>query len=350
MPCACHNINLIIKDGFETCPEFEALIKKICKNVVNKSKFSILIAEELRKIGKKFCKRCITRWNSNLFVARAVLKVTPQEFKTIKGNMPTRTPQQRETKKNFDITSEERAMLVELVSVLELFEWVSDELQGNQVTISRVYPCVLYLQSELTNNFEKLKYTKDLRLALLDSLNRRFLPLISSDNVYIISTFLDPRFGLDAFPVEIKEKVLKCIRKLIILPETSIIAKEKEQPKERDRSDKYNKYITITQEEDSLPSQKDSKDILIDSYLYALKLNNNAVNKTSCALEFWKQNEQNFLPLAELAKKYLSVPASSACVERMFSIAGHIFSLKRRRLGVQVFSDIVWLKLNEMFY
>jgi hypothetical protein len=52
--------------------------------------------------------------------------------------------------------------------------WVSDELQGNQVTISRVYPCILYLQSELTNNFEKLKYTKDLRLALLDSLNRRF--------------------------------------------------------------------------------------------------------------------------------------------------------------------------------
>ena len=58
----------------------------------------------------------------------------------------------------------------------------------------------------------------------------------------------------------------------------------------------------------------------------------------------------NFLPLAELAKKYLSVPASSACVERMFSIAGHIFSLKRRRLGIQVFSDLVWLKLNEMFY
>ena len=42
--------------------------------------------------------------------------------------------------------------------------------------------------------------------------------------------------------------------------------------------------------------------------------------------------------------------ASSACVERMFSIAGHIFTLKRRRLGIQVFMDLVWLKLNEAFY
>ena len=34
-------------------------------------------------------------------------------------------------------------------------------------------------------------------------------------------------------------------------------------------------------------------------------------------------------------------------VERMFSISGHIFSLKRRRLGYVFFSDLVFLKLNE---
>ncbi len=48
-----------------------------------------------------------------------------------------------------------------------------------------------------------------------------------------------------------------------------------------------------------------------------------------------------------MAKKYLGVQASSAGPERMFSIAGHIFSDKRRRLGVRVFSDLVVLKLNE---
>ena len=39
--------------------------------------------------------------------------------------------------------------------------------------------------------------------------------------------------------------------------------------------------IVETEEGPSL-TQKDSKDILIDSYLYALKLNDNAVHKISC--------------------------------------------------------------------
>ena len=50
--------------------------------------------------------------------------------------------------------------------------------------------------------------------------------------------------------------------------------------------------------------------------------------RISFMLEFWKFNENNFSPLGELAKKYLSMPSSPACVERYFSISGHIFSKK----------------------
>ena len=37
----------------------------------------------------------------------------------------------------------------------------------------------------------------------------------------------------------------------------------------------------------------------------------------------------------------------SASVERMFNFAGHIFSNKRRRTGVKLFENLVFLKLNE---
>jgi len=50
-------------------------------------------------------------------------------------------------------------------------------------------------------------------------------------------------------------------------------------------------------------------------------------------LLFWKKYEYLFPALAPLAKKFLGVPASSASVERMFNISGHIFSNKRRRTG-----------------
>ena len=70
-------------------------------------------------------------------------------------------------------------------------------------------------------------------------------------------------------------------------------------------------------------------------------------SKITDALKFWKLYESHFPQLADLARKYLSVQASSAAVERMFSIAGHIFSPKRRRLAALYFMALVYLKLNE---
>ena len=93
------------------------------------------------------------------------------------------------------------------------------------------------------------------------------MPLFENDNVYVISTFLDPKFGLNAFPIDMKEKIRKCIRKLLVVPENNNLIKEKEHRKDKERSDKYNKYMTIETEEALSLTQKDSKDILIDSFL-----------------------------------------------------------------------------------
>jgi hypothetical protein len=67
------------------------------------------------------------------------------------------------------------------------------------------------------------------------------------------------------------------------------------------------------------------------------------------ALLFWKLHDQKFHILSTLAKKYLGVPASSASVERMFSISGHILSSKRSSMSVRLFALLVFLKLNENF-
>ena len=58
-PCAAHNIQLVLKDGFQAVPELNDLIVKLSKNIVSKSKFSALIAEELRNFVKKFSKRVV---------------------------------------------------------------------------------------------------------------------------------------------------------------------------------------------------------------------------------------------------------------------------------------------------
>ena len=91
-------------------------------------------------------------------------------------------------------------------------------------------------------------------------------------------------------------------------------------------------------------NSKDKNEDLIDDYL---KLIYSTQYKD--ALLFWKLHDQKFQILSTLAKKYLGVPASSASVERMFSISGHILSSKRASMSVRLFAVLVFLKLNENF-
>ena len=61
MPCAAHNIQLVIKDGLKFNEDYNNLIEKVSKNIVTKSKCVTAIAEGLRELNKKLCKKNLTR-------------------------------------------------------------------------------------------------------------------------------------------------------------------------------------------------------------------------------------------------------------------------------------------------
>ncbi len=80
----------------------------------------------------------MTRWNSILFMVRSVLKLTPADFLAIQKSLPKTSRKQKELKANFELSSTERAILKELVELLEGFEFVTNQLQGDGVSISKV--------------------------------------------------------------------------------------------------------------------------------------------------------------------------------------------------------------------
>ncbi len=66
-------------------------------------------------------------------------------------------------------------------------------------------------------------------------------------------------------------------------------------------------------------------------------------------LAYWKINGVRFPLLQKLAKRLLSVPASSTASERIFSKAGSILTKKRMTLKPQWVHKILYVHENLMF-
>ena len=63
-------------------------------------------------------------------------------------------------------------------------------------------------------------------------------------------------------------------------------------------------------------------------------------------LKWWADNKKRFPNLARMARQYLGCPASSATVERLFSIVGIAFSDKRMRSTASTLESIAFTKVN----
>ena len=64
-------------------------------------------------------------------------------------------------------------------------------------------------------------------------------------------------------------------------------------------------------------------------------------------LVFWRMHEKSFPNLARMARQFLGCPASSASVERIFSVAGQFFDDLRRQMADEVLEDLMWAAINK---
>lgn len=64
------------------------------------------------------------------------------------------------------------------------------------------------------------------------------------------------------------------------------------------------------------------------------------------SLQWWKANEFRFPFIAQLAKVYLCIPATSVPSERVFSTAGDILNAQRSRHKSKHVDSLIFLKKN----
>ncbi|XP_025197423.1 zinc finger BED domain-containing protein 4-like [Melanaphis sacchari] len=71
------------------------------------------------------------------------------------------------------------------------------------------------------------------------------------------------------------------------------------------------------------------------------------ISPTSNPLTWWSSNQTTFPNLLPVAMKYLGIPATSVCSERMFSKAGQIVTKRRQRLSPESVEKLVRFGLVE---
>ena len=70
------------------------------------------------------------------------------------------------------------------------------------------------------------------------------------------------------------------------------------------------------------------------------------VSRVSDPLTWWAANASRFPRLANIAKRYLCIPATSVSSERVFSFSGRIADKRRSRLSAPMIDAIVFLHKN----
>ena len=205
LPCFAHSLQLVVNDGIRASTVAASALRKVALLVKFAYK-SVLFAERLEKVQVSIPKAVQTRWNSQFHTVKKVIRIPSFVL----------NPILTELKKNeLILSTRDRKVLEEFVSLFELFNEATKLTQGEQyATISLVAPCVLGLLHDLEHELESSTLSlNSLCQSLLSSLKARFIEFLRhfdidvpscaypmserySDPIFLITPLFDPRFKL----------------------------------------------------------------------------------------------------------------------------------------------------------
>ncbi|XP_078026436.1 zinc finger BED domain-containing protein 4-like [Epinephelus lanceolatus] len=371
LSCFAHSLQLVVSDGMKE-------VKAIARAIAKATKFTTLLhsSSKVRDMfethfgaNKSIPAANNTRWNSTLKQLKALTTLDHRAVTEMCSECDT---------ENIAFSVREWAQLKDLCTVLEPFSEATDLTEGDTVvTISMVVPTVLDLRTHLNKMEVQLPQIVTIVRALKKSLEKRFSGIFRRINmeqgdpeepfnhrIYFLAAMLDPQFGLSWVDLDVhngeSSPALKRFRDDLKKSLTDLLIREVDRdataaPLAEDAEDAGELC------HDSPPPLKHQR--LLSRYK-AFKMQHSTtwdssitaqiskyldnMNDYDCdALTFWSKNQEHFPQLHNVALKVLSIPASSAPVERVFSRGGILMRPHRARLGHKMLQFLVFLKCNQ---
>jgi hypothetical protein len=157
----------------------------------------------------------------------------------------------------------------------------------------------------------------------------------------LIAALLDPRKKKTAFANNEQKVLAKAnLHEIYELAKNTNIQLEECEPKPKKRKTSTRVYKrSLFSDDESHDLQTEDNEV--ERYLVMAQIKND-----QDPLKWWDVNKSQFPVLAQLARKYLSIQATSGASERVFSDAGLIMSSKRTSMKTDLFEALIFLKRN----
>ncbi|XP_030599481.1 zinc finger BED domain-containing protein 4-like isoform X2 [Archocentrus centrarchus] len=370
LSCFAHSLQLVVNDGMKE-------VRTISRSIAKTSRFTTLLHsssqfkdkfEAMFGTNRTVPAASMTRWNSTFKQVQALIALDHKAL----NEMCTKDYE------DVVFSTREWNQLKELSAVLAPFSEATDLTEGEKsVTISMVVPTVLDLNTHLLKMEETRMQCRPLVAALKQSLMKRFSGIFIkinmakesgreqpfNHNVYFFATMLDPQFGLSWVDLDVtnggnaasvkkfREELKKTLTDTLIFEVENMMDSKDETGSEARNVDpasdsppaKCPRLLSRYKAHKKRSSVQDSSIVTqISKYFDAVR-----DSDPDNALVFWAKNHARFPQLHNLALKVLSVPASSAPVERVFSRGGIIMRPHRARLGHRMLQSLMFLKCNQ---
>ncbi|XP_071580370.1 E3 SUMO-protein ligase ZBED1-like [Temnothorax nylanderi] len=332
--CYAHTLNLVLAKIIEEDTIVSALCKKV-KSIVTFFKKSVLLSDLLREHSHLTLIQSVeTRWNSTFDMLERFIQLS-DKIGLILLQHPTAPSM---------LSALELQTIKEFMELLKPFKTATTIFSGEMyVTGSQVIPII----HTLANQLESCKPTSEvgchMKKVLTQELQARFKN-IEEKSLIAIATILDPRFK----KIHFLDRIACChainkITNILNIANKENVHKQQESNFEYQSANKNDVFWayheTLIHKSKQYISSNTTNNEMPEEFRYYL--NQVPININECPLKYWQGHPHS--SLAKLAKRYLTIIATSVPSERLFSRAGNIINDLRNRLTGQHLQQLLFL-------
>ncbi|KAE8287441.1 Zinc finger BED domain-containing protein 1 [Larimichthys crocea] len=345
VPCFAHTINLAVRKGLgvRSIENSVARLKRTAAYFNHSATASYLLEEKQKQMEMpkrdKLINACATRWNSTYeMISRALEQQAPVAAVIFDKKLS-----------NLELSTSEWTQLERVKDILRPFKVSTVALSTDKYpTASAVLPMRHVLLSHLRQETDSdTAAVKEMKAKITADLNKRYPE--DSDVFMFLNTasYLDPRFHclghLDhGRQQEVHDKVLAEITAIAAAKKSgeSELPAPLEAPRKSSLSAMGDLFSQVYQQQ----TRAAAYDLHGELVQYEREPQ---LPPDADPLLWWKSTGSARYPyIAQVAKKYLTVPGTSVRSERVFSSAGNIVNKKRSALAADHVDRLVFLANN----